>query len=181
MDRETENVSGGETAAAAESDKTIHERAGQLLKRLPALGPVLLLYMHSPHRRFRFIADLEWLLLPPLLAGQCKLYMKGEYPLSFVSWAFLDEEAEKNLLAGGGRLRPEDWKRGDRLWIIDLVAPFGGVDSMLRDLRTREFPGREISLAVPDPESGGVRVRRLRPLENGEGGEKEGNGDESVH
>lgn len=144
----------------------IHQQSLKILKCLPALGPVLLLYMQSAHRRYQFVADLEWLLMPPLIAGQCKLYMKKEYPVSFVSWAFLNREAEKRLLQNGGRLRPDDWNCGDRLWVIDMVAPFGGVENMLRDLQVNEFPGRVISLAAPDPKTGGITVRTLQPLKD---------------
>lgn len=144
-------------------------QAQKLIKRLPALGPVLLLYLQSAHRRLHFISDLEWLLLPPLVSGQCKLYMKEEYPISFVSWAFLSEEAEARLLLAGGRLRPEEWKSGDRLWLIDIVAPFGAgaVENMLDDIRKNEFPGRVIRLLAPDPATGGVKARELPPWDNG--------------
>jgi len=139
----------------------IHTQAREILKHLPAMGPILMLYMQSAHRRHNFLADLEWLLLPPLMNKQCKLYMKQEYPVSFLSWAFLDKDAEKRLLSSGGRLRPGDWKCGDRLWIIDIVAPFGGVEEMLRDIRKNEFPDQTISLLAPDPTTGGIKARRI--------------------
>ena len=58
----------------------IHRQSHKVLKCLPAMGPVIMLYLQSSHRRFQFIGDLEWLLLPPLVSGQCKLYMKKDYP-----------------------------------------------------------------------------------------------------
>ena len=139
----------------------VHAQSLNVIKRLPAMGPVIMLYLQSPHRRFHFISDLEWLLLPPLVSGQCKLYMKKEYPISFISWAFLNETAEKRLLQNGGKLRPEDWKSGDRLWIIDIVAPFGGIDKMIQDIRKNEFPDLTIRLIAPDPKTGGVTAREL--------------------
>ena len=148
--------------------KQIEAQSLELIKRLPAIGPVLLLYMQSAHRRLHFIADLEWLLLPPLVNGQCKLYMKKEYPISFVSWAFLNEETERYLLAGGGRLRPSDWKSGDRLWLIDIVAPFGEVDKMLDDIRKNEFPDKTIRLVAPDPATGGIKAREIPPFKPNE-------------
>lgn len=159
------------TAEAADNEafkEEIHKQSMKILKRLPALGPVLLLYMQSSHRRYQFIADLEWLLMPPLIAGQCKLFMKKEYPTSFISWAFLNKEAEARLFTNGGKLRPEDWNCGDRLWIIDIVAPFGGVENMLYDLQTIEFPGRVVRLAAPDPKTGGITARKLQPLKDTE-------------
>lgn len=141
----------------------IHAQSQKVLQRLPAVGPVIMLYMQSSHRRYQFIGDLEWLLIPPLVLGQCKLYMKKEYPISYISWAFLDEAAEIRLLQNGGKLRPDDWKCGDRLWIIDIVAPFGGVENMLRDIQKNEFPGQLLRLLAPDPKTGGVIARDLPP------------------
>lgn len=154
----------------------IHAQSLKVLQRLPAMGPVIMLYMQSSHRRYQFIGDLEWLLLPPLVSGQCKLYMKKEYPISFISWAFLDEAAEKRLFQNGGKLRPEDWKCGDRLWIIDIVAPFGGVENMLRDIQKNEFPGRVVRLIAPDPKTGGITARELPPYDSNK--EKPAEGDE---
>lgn len=142
----------------------IHAQSLKVLKRLPAMGPVIMLYMQSSHRRFQFISDLEWLLLPPLVGGQCKLYMKKEYPISFISWAFLDDDAEKRLFHNGGKLRPDDWKSGENLWIIDIAAPFGGVENMLRDIQKNEFPGQTIKMIAPDPKTGGIKARVLKPL-----------------
>ena len=153
-----------------EADEALREhitaQSMNIIKRLPAIGPIVMLYMQSAHRRFQFVSDLEWLLLPPLVSGQCKLYMKKEYPVSYVSWAFLSEEAESHLLKNGGKLRPEDWKSGDRLWIIDIVAPFGGIENMLNDIRKNEFPDRELRLVAPDPETGGITARKLRAYSN---------------
>jgi cytolysin-activating lysine-acyltransferase len=154
------------TTEAQESEALedhIHAQSLKVLKRLPAMGPVIMLYMQSSHRRYQFIGDLEWLLLPALVSGQCKLYMKKEYPISFISWAFLDEAAEKRLFQNGGKLRPEDWSCGDRLWIIDIVAPYGGVENMLRDIQKNEFPDQVVRLIAPDPKTGGIAARELPP------------------
>ena len=156
-DRQEQN---GQNDGLAEK---LHEQAMELLRRLPAFGPVIMLYLQSAHRRFQFISDLEWLLIPPLMSRQCKLFMKKSYPFAYVSWAFLNEEAENRLVLNGGKLRPQDWKCGGRLWLMDIVAPFGGADRVLADIQENEFPGRTIRLLVPDPETGGVSKRELPP------------------
>ncbi len=153
---------------AATVQEHLRARSEQMLKRLPALGPVLMLYLQSPHRRFQFISDLEWLLLPPMISGQCKLYMQKDYPISFVSWAFLSDAAQRHLLQNGGRLRPEDWQSGDHLWIIDIAAPFGGVETVLQDLR-RMFADRTINIAAPDPATGGLTARTVAPSSSDSG------------
>lgn len=159
----TDGLNTSETEEEVFLKEHIHRQSHKVLKCLPAMGPVIMLYLQSSHRRFQFIGDLEWLLLPPLVSGQCKLYMKKDYPISFISWAFLDEAAEKRLFQNGGKLRPEDWQCGDRLWVIDIVAPFGSVEDMLRDFRKNEFPNRVIRLMAPDFKTGGITARELPP------------------
>ena len=150
----------GKVANMPETNRDLSEN---VIKRLPALGPIVTLYMQSSHRRFHFINDLEWLVMPPLMLGQCKLYMKRQYPISYASWAFLSPEAEHRLLENGGRLRPEDWRSGDRPWLIDLVAPFGGAEPMLADLRRNEFPGQILRYLAPDSQGGKFTARELPP------------------
>ena len=145
----------------SKEQQVLHELSIQLFNRLPAFGPVIMLYLQSAHRRFQFISDLEWLLIPPLMSGQCKLYMRKEYPFAYVSWAYLDEEAEQKLILNGGKLRPQDWKSGEHLWLMDIVAPFGDADKVLADIQQNEFPDRPIRLLVPDPATGGITRREL--------------------
>ena len=33
------------------------------------------------------------------------------------------------------RLRPQDWKSGDKLWVVEAIAPFGGPEEMIKDSR----------------------------------------------
>ena len=148
----------------SQEQQALHEQAMQLVKRLPAFGPIIMLYLQSAHRRFQFICDLEWLLIAPLMNEQCKLYMRKEYPFAYVSWAFLDEEAERKLILNGGKLRPQDWKSGEHFWLMDIVAPFGDAAKVLADIQQNEFPDRAIRLLVPDPATGGVTRRELKPF-----------------
>ncbi len=55
------------------------------------------------------------------------------------------------LSAGHARLKPQDWKSGDKLWVIDIVAPYGGQDEMLKDLKEKVFSEEEFRfLSVVD-------------------------------
>jgi len=170
MARDKNKVS--QAQGGKEQEEERERRSRQVFAHLPALGPVLFLYMQYAHRRHHFIGDLEWMLMPPLVNGQCRLYTRGQAPVGFVSWAFLDRPAEQRLLASGGRLRPGDWNSGDRVWLIDLLAPFGGMESIVRDLKTTIFPGRTLRAAVYDPRQGRLEVRELaRAEDSGTAGE----------
>lgn len=133
------------------------QHAKDLLGKLPLLGPVVWLYMHASSHKHLFLTDVEWMIIPPMALNQYKLYMKEEAPLAYASWAFVDEETEKRLLSGRVRLAPKDWKSGERLWLIDLVAPFGGGKDVLKDIRDNVFPSRPIKQLVPDADGKGVR------------------------
>lgn len=57
-------------------------------------------------------------------------------------WALLSDEAEARLRAQadagmGARLKPDDWKSGDNLWLVDLVI----VDSNERAKMDRRDAG----------------------------------------
>jgi cytolysin-activating lysine-acyltransferase len=69
----------------------------------------------------------------------------------------VDAEVEARLVAGNARLRPQDWKCGDRPWIVEAVAPFGGTDEMLADLKAKVFPDREVRFRAVEGGKGVVR------------------------
>jgi cytolysin-activating lysine-acyltransferase len=86
------------------------------------------------------------MILPPILLGQCKLYRDGQRPLAFAAWAYLSEEAEVRLEAGATRLGPSDWKCGDRLWLVNVVATFAAPDAILKDLRETALVAKTFKL-----------------------------------
>jgi hypothetical protein len=59
-------------------------------------------------------------------------------------WAAVNEEVEVRLAAGTSRMRPQDWKSGDRLWVVEVIAPFGGAEEMVKDLKAKVFAEREM-------------------------------------
>jgi cytolysin-activating lysine-acyltransferase len=70
-------------------------------------------------------------------------------PIGVAFWATASEEVEQRLAAGTSRLRPQDWKSGNRLWVVEVIAPFGGAEEMVKDLKAKVFPQRELKfLAV---------------------------------
>lgn len=130
--------------------------AQALLERLPKLGPILSLYMQSsPHKNI-FVSDFEWRVVPAIVLDQYKLYMQGSAPLAFVSWAFVGEEEDRQLRNGKLRLAPKDWKSGDRVWVIDVVAPFGSAKELLRGLLDEVFAGRTVMQLVPRRDGTGM-------------------------
>ena len=72
----------------------------------------------------------------------------GQRQIGVVLWARVSEEVEQTLERGTTRMRPQDWKSGDRLWVVEVIAPAacpglragGGHDAMVADLKAKVFP-----------------------------------------
>jgi cytolysin-activating lysine-acyltransferase len=107
--------------------------------KLPTLGPVAWLYGRTQDRRFLFLSDLDWAVMPPITLDQCRLFMKGKMPFAFITWAFVSDEVHQRLLGGLNKLAPHEWKSGNHLWLIDVVTPFGSTNELLADLHQLKF------------------------------------------
>jgi len=134
-------------------------------------GEVTWLMGRSPKHRHLFIADLEWLLAPPLALKQVRIFRKNKQadqnvasataqqsegtPVAFVSWAFVSDEADARLKSGVIRLRPAEWRSGPHPWIIDVVAPFGGADEAVAAVIRDVFKGTAVPVAGVRPASNG--------------------------
>lgn len=127
-------------------------QAQNTLQKLPMLGAVTWLMLQQSALRASLLADLEWRVLPPLMLGQARLFMRGEAPVGFASWAFLSEEAVSRWRIAPHRLAMPDWNGGDQAWLIDVFTPYGGAREMLEELRGNQLAGRELHQLVPLPE-----------------------------
>lgn len=155
----------GKDAGAAVDAKVAHDldQAREQLAKLPILGPVVWLYARAPEKKFFFLSDTDWLLLPPIVLDQCRLFMKAGIPHAFFTWAFVSDAVDKRLRSGVPRVAPHEWKSGEHLWLIDVVAPFAPPTAMLDELRATVFAGRTVNVLAPDPKSGQMAVKELPP------------------
>ncbi len=155
------------------------------------LGEMVWLLSQSPAHRHFSMGDLEWLLMPPLLLGQYKIYYEQGRPIALALWAFLNEEDEQRLLSGVNRLKPEAWCAGEQqklfsanvtksdapatidpetsdaqLWLVDLIAPSGTsenklTEKVLADLITTVFKDRRFKFHTTDPMTGIKSTREI--------------------
>ncbi len=133
------------------------------LKKLPILGPALWLYARDERKKFTFISDQDWLLMPPILLDQCKLYIKEEIPWAFITWALVNDEIDARLRSAIPRIAPHEWKSGAHVWLIDVVAPFGQAMETIEELRKTQFAGHKVCALLPDPQQGNQLVVREWP------------------
>ncbi len=144
------NAEGATPEASATSAEPREARPDNGLTSL--VGSIFLLMMNSPTHKNLLLSDMEWLVMPAVSSKQMRLIRHNDRPAAYVSWAFLSDEAEQRLLGASPRLTPRDWKSGEKVWIVDLVAPEAMMDGVIAQLRAGPLAEHEfhIRLAKPD-------------------------------
>ncbi len=111
------------------------------------------------------IADLEWLVMTPVILQQFRMFYQdappeqgGRRPIGVILWGTVSPEIDAMLTQGTNRLRPQDWKSGDAAWVVEVIAPFGGGDAMVADLKAQVFKDRELRALVVKDGKREVRV-----------------------
>jgi cytolysin-activating lysine-acyltransferase len=128
------------------------EQASKVFKKIPLLGPLTWLMMQQSATKHTLISELDWRVMPPLMLEQTKLFMRDESPLAFVTWAKMSAASSDRYRKAPHHLMFSDWSSGDQVWLIDVVAPFGGAQEIMKDLRERVFAGQVIYQLVPMPD-----------------------------
>ncbi len=93
---------------------------------LRVYGDMLFLAFRSPRHAPMPMGVLRTYLEPAVELGQYRLFRFDEVPRGMFTWAYLNAAAEEKLITGEP-LAPEDWRSGERMWIIDLIAPYKGL------------------------------------------------------
>ena len=134
-----------------------------------AFGEITTLLMRAPGYKHYTLSDLEWLVIPPLLANQFTLAEARSKetglsaPVGIALWARVSEETDARLSASletPVKLRPDEWQGGDILWLIDAVGPPKIVQALLQRLRTQDFKGKSFKLRARD-EAGNPVVKEI--------------------
>lgn len=129
------------------------------------IGEIVWLMTQSPIHRKLQLGDLAWLLYPPVLLNQYKIFRdESGQAQGVVFWGYINEQAEIKL-RNLGKLAPEDWgnnaqvdsekgliaRDGGQLWLVEMIAPFHTAENMHRermieDLKKTSFGGRDFKL-----------------------------------
>ena len=94
----------------------------------------------------------------PVILKQFRLFYDQDKPIGVVFWGMVSDEVAARLAEGTSKLRPQDWKSGDNFWVVETIAPFGGAEEMVKDLKAAVFPDREIRMMVVKDGVRDVRV-----------------------
>ncbi len=137
---------GAATTPATPATPGLAQSPAPSLDKVQAMGHALWLMMQSPLHRHLFIADLEWMLVPPVALGQFRLWRQENRPIGFVTWALVGPEVEERLRRGDIRLKPAEWKSGDSVWLMDTILPFGGLEAAVKETKQMVFPDRPVNV-----------------------------------
>lgn len=127
------------------------------------LGELAWLMSQSPRHGAFPVAEINWLLMPPIMQKQFHLFREGSRPVGAALWAFPPADAEarlaRALASPDNRLRDDEWQGGEHLWLVDLIAPFATAENrqieiMIADLMTGPFKGKEFRMLTIDPSTG---------------------------
>lgn len=127
-------------------------------------GSISWLMLQSPAHRHLFISDYEWLIIPALKLKQFKVIRNKNTPIAYISWAYINEETENRIKQGTPKLAPHEWNNGSRLWIIDIIAPFGGGLQILQKLQEIDFNDKQVNLLRPKRNGKGMEGVELKDV-----------------
>jgi len=138
-----------------------------------SFAQIVAVLMRDRNFRTLTIAELEWLVLPPIMVGQFALAhapmdrsaAKGKkkaqqngaalVPVAVALWArvspgidrALSESLEKPI-----KLQAADWSSGDDLWLLALAGDQRAFPKFLAELQKKDFLGRQVKMRKRTPE-----------------------------
>jgi len=159
------------------------------LRFAQSFAQIVSVLMRDPGYRSLAIADLEWLVLPAVAAGQFRLAhapmpaegMPAEgmpadgavaqergalVPAAVALWARVSPLVDKALsenLDKGVRLSPGAWTSGDIVWLIAIGGHPRAVPAFLKQLREHEFKDRPVKMRRRMPDGARVVVDLHQP------------------
>ncbi|MBB5724014.1 cytolysin-activating lysine-acyltransferase [Loktanella ponticola] len=93
------------------------------------------------HKQHHFGDYFRTEILPALWRNQARFYLTDDgVPTAMVTWAWLNEDVEKDLHATGRSLDGEEWNCGDRLFFNDWVTPYNNIREVVYDMAHNIFP-----------------------------------------
>lgn len=94
--------------------------------KLRIYGDFLFLAFRSKWHMRMSVANLRSAFEAPVELDQYRVFRFDGVPRGLITWAWLSPEAERKYVSGD-LLDPADWQSGDRLWLIDMIAPYKGL------------------------------------------------------
>lgn len=120
-----------------------------------------LLAQSEYHRQFKLGDYFRTEILPALWCGQTRFYLTNEgIPTAMVTWAWLSEDAERDVLSTGRALERDEWNCGNRLFFNDWVTPYNNIREVAQDMTLNIFPDEVATSLRRNPDGSVRRVNR---------------------
>ncbi len=166
----------GSANAVTTSRRTTSSLDLRQAKYAQAFSQIIAVLMRDHNFRNMRLADIEWLVLPPLLAGQFRLghtearrpemgspaeagkaddasspkrVGSALIPVTAALWARVSPSVDKRLSENLDKpllLQPSEWASGEILWLVVLAGDQRAMPAFLAKLREKEFKGRSVKL-----------------------------------
>lgn len=163
-------------STAAVTKKVIRPRDARQSRMGQTFAQIVAVLMRDPGYKNLRVADLEWLVLPPVMAGQYRLahgtrqpeagkeQQGGVFvPVAVALWARVSPHIDKALsenLDKQLRLRPNEWASGDIVWLMAAAGHPRAVPEFVKQLAETDFKDQQVKLRVRGPD-GKVAIKTL--------------------
>ncbi len=124
-----------------------------------SVGDIAVVFSNSAAHKHYTLADIEWMILPAVVSGQAYIAelqhkdIGARAPVAVVLWASVSADVDQRLSANPNqkiRLRPDEWKSGDNLWIVDVAGEPRAIAGAFAQLAQTQFRDRAVKLVMPD-------------------------------
>ncbi|MGF1701288.1 toxin-activating lysine-acyltransferase [Photobacterium makurazakiensis] len=103
-------------------------------KEMQLIGEITWLLLHSPLHKAYPLSTLEERFIHACLLGQCQVFYDQSGPIGLVTWAKVSSKWHERMLDSDTWPPVHEWDKGDYLWFMDFVAPFGHCTRIRREL-----------------------------------------------
>jgi hemolysin-activating ACP:hemolysin acyltransferase len=177
---------GAEKAKAAATAKgAVRPRDARQARFAQSFAQIIAVLMRDANYRNMRIADLETMVLPPIMAGQFRLAQMPApppkdqkvsddkakdvsgvlLPVAVALWARVSANVDKALqgnLDKQARLHPADWASGDNIWLMTIAGDKRAIPKFLEQLCLTEFKDKQVKMRLRGADGKGV-VKTLGP------------------
>lgn len=148
-------------ATAGKPKGTTRPRDARQARMANAFSQVVAVLMRDTNFRNLKIGDLEWLVIPPIMAGQFRLGHAARpgdekmrqagvrIPVAVALWARVSAQIDKAFsedLDKPMQLRPNQWASGDHVWIMATAGDRRAIPHFLNELAQSVFKDQPVKM-----------------------------------
>lgn len=164
-----------EAAGRAGDKPPVRPRDARNARMAQSFSQVVAVLMRDTNFRNMRLADLEWLVIPPVMAGQFRIAHApppGQpqpkeaaftVPIAVALWARVSPQLDKSLSENLDKpvwIKPNQWASGDILWLMALAGDRRALPQFVKLLQQNDFKGKPVKMRARGAD-GKVTVKLL--------------------